>query len=58
MRIAKAIVAAVGAVCTVLTAAFADDVFQASETATVLATVVESAVMIWAVYRVPNQGSA
>lgn len=54
MRTAKALVAAIGAVVTVLTAALADDVLNAGETGTLIATVIEAAGTVWAVYRVPN----
>lgn len=52
---AKAITAAVGAVVAVLTAAFADDVFSANETSQVVAVLVEQALTVWAVWRVPNK---
>jgi len=52
---AKAVTAAIFAVVTVLTAAFADDVFGASEVGTVVATLVEQAIGVWAVWRVPNK---
>lgn len=54
MRRAKMIAAAVGTVATVLTAALADDVLNASETAVVVATAIEAGVTVWAVWRVPN----
>lgn len=55
MRIAKAVVAAVGTVVVVLTAALADDVVGASEAGAIAAAAVEGAITVWAVYRVPNQ---
>jgi hypothetical protein len=55
MTKAKAITSAIGAVVSVLTLAFADDVFNASEAGTVAAVVVEQALTIFAVYRVPNR---
>jgi hypothetical protein len=55
MRRTKMIVAAVGTVATVLTSALADDVLNASETATLIATVIEGAATVWAVWRVPNK---
>jgi hypothetical protein len=54
MKIAKAVVAAVGMVVTVLTAVLADDVLNASEAGTLTATVVEGALTVYAVWRVPN----
>lgn len=54
MKIAKAVVAAVGAVATVATAALADDVLNVSETGTLVATAIEAAATVWAVWRVPN----
>ncbi len=54
MKIAKAVVAGVGMVVTVLTAALADDVLNASEGATLIATAIEAGATIWAVWRVPN----
>lgn len=54
MRTAKAVVAAVGTVVTVLTAALADDVFSASETAEFVSTLVTGAVTVFLVWRVPN----
>ena len=55
MTKAKAINAAVGAVVSILTAAFADEVFSASETSRVVAVLVEQAITVWAVWRVPNK---
>ncbi|GIF71917.1 hypothetical protein [Asanoa siamensis] len=55
MTKAKALVAAVMAVGGVLTAAFADDVFGASEVGTTVAVLVEQAIGVWAVWRVPNK---
>ena len=58
MTKAKAVVAGVGAVVSILTAAFADDVFSASETGQVTAVLVEQAITVWAVWRVPNKPAA
>lgn len=54
MRTAKAVVAALGTVVTVLTAALADDVVNAGETGTLIATLIEAAATVYAVWRVPN----
>jgi hypothetical protein len=58
VKIAKAILAAVGLVLTVATAALADDVLSLSETSTLIVTVVEAALTVYAVWRVPNAPSA
>lgn len=55
MRIAKAVAAAVGTAATVLTAALADDVFNASEMGTFIATLIEGGTTIYAVWRIPNK---
>lgn len=55
MRIAKAVAAALGAVATVATAALADDVLDMSETGKLIATLIEAALTVWAVYQVPNR---
>lgn len=55
MTIAKAVVAAVGALVTVLTVALADDLFNASDAATLIAAIVEQAVAVWTVWRLPNK---
>lgn len=57
MRFAKAIVAASGAVLSVLTAAFADDIFSASEIGTVIAVLVEQGLTVWGVYQARNSGN-
>jgi hypothetical protein len=54
MRVAKAVAAAIGATVTVLTAALADDVLNASETATTAAVIVEGVLTVYAVWRTPN----
>lgn len=54
MRFAKALVAAVGSVVTVLSAALADDVLDVSETGTIVATAVTAALTVYGVWRVPN----
>lgn len=56
MRAAKAIVGAIGLVVTSLTAILADDVFNANEAATLAGVLVEAAIAIWAIWRVPNAG--
>lgn len=55
MKIAKAVVAAAGTLATVATAAFADDVVNASETGTLVATLIEGALTVWAVWGVRNK---
>jgi hypothetical protein len=54
MKKAKAIVAAVGTVCTALTAALADNVLDGSEAGGIASTVVVGALAVWGVWRVPN----
>lgn len=55
MKIAKALVAAVGSIVTVLTGALADDVLSVDETGSVVATVVTAVLTVWAVWAVPNR---
>lgn len=54
----KAVVAAIGTAVTVLTAALADDVFNASEMGTFIATLIEGGTTVWAVWRVQNKPAA
>ncbi len=54
-KYAKAIVAAVGAIVSVLTAAYADDIFNASEIGTVIAVLIEQGVTVWGVFQARNQ---
>lgn len=56
MRAAKAWVAAIALVVTVLTSILADNVFDISEIATLVAVLIEAGLGVWAVYRVPNKG--
>jgi hypothetical protein len=56
MKTAKAVVTAVGAIVTVLTAALADNVFNASETGTTIACVVEQGITVWTVWKMRNKG--
>lgn len=58
MTTAKAWVAAVGTVVTSLSAAFADNVFDGNDAAAVVSTVVLGIFSVFAVYRVPNKGTA
>lgn len=51
----KAILAAIGAVVTVLTAAFADDIFNATDAGTIITVLIEQALLVFAVYQVPNK---
>lgn len=55
MKIAKAIVAGVGALVTVLTATLADDVLNASETGTISAVIVEQLALVYFVWAVRNK---
>jgi hypothetical protein len=55
MTAAKAWVAALGMVVTSLSAAFADDVFNGSDAAAVVSTVVLAIVSVIAVYQVENK---
>lgn len=51
----KAIVAAVGAVVTVLTAAFADDVFGMDDVTRSITVLIEQGALVWAVFQVRNK---
>lgn len=55
MKIAKAVVAAVGTLTTVLTAALADDVLDVSETGSLVSALILGALSVYAVWRVPNR---
>lgn len=55
MTAAKAWVAGVGAVCTALTAALSDNVFDVNDTTQVVATVIMTAATIVAVYKTRNK---
>ncbi len=55
MKIAKAVVAAVGSVITVLTAALADDVLSLDETGGIVASAIVAAGTVYAVWAVPNR---
>lgn len=57
MEKAKAVAAALGLVVTALSAAFADDVLDVSETGQIVATVITGALSVYAVWRVPNRPS-
>lgn len=52
---AKAIAAAVGTLCTVVTAVFADNVLDTSEVGSLIAGAVTAAATIYAVFKVPNK---
>jgi hypothetical protein len=54
MRAAKAIVAAVGSLVTVLTGALADDVLGTDEIGTVVSTAVVAVITVAGVYATPN----
>lgn len=51
---AKAWVAALGSLLMALSVAFADDVVSVGETGTVVTVLIEAALTVFAVYRVPN----
>jgi hypothetical protein len=55
VKYAKAWAAAAGTVVTVLTAALADNVFDLSDTTTLVTTVIEAGATIYAVYKVKNK---
>jgi len=52
---AKAVVAAVGTLCTVVGGIIADDVVDADEVGTLVAQLILAAGTVWAVWRVPNK---
>lgn len=58
MKIAKAIVAAVGGVCTALAPVLADNVIGAGEWPGVLSALVLAGGTVGAVWRVPNKQAA
>lgn len=55
MTKAKALVAALGTVVTVLTGVLADDVLNVGEIGEVVSTLVTGAITVWAVWGVPNK---
>lgn len=55
MTIAKAVVAAVGGLCTVLAGALADNVIDGGEVANLVASAVTAALTVYAVWRTPNR---
>lgn len=56
MRIAKAVIAGVGAIATVLTAAFADNALSFNETQTIALCIVEQVTTVIAVWSARNKG--
>lgn len=56
MRAAKAWVAAIGTVVMALTAAFADDVFDANDAGMLVTVAIEAVLTVLAVYQVKNEG--
>lgn len=58
MKYAKAIVAAVGGLCTTLGPVLADDVIGAGELPGVLSALVLAAGTVYAVFKIPNKTSA
>ena len=56
MKTAKAITAGIGAIVTVLTAAFADDILNVDETGTIVSTVVVQAITVVLVWNNRNKG--
>lgn len=57
-RYRKAIVAAVGAAAATLVAAYADDVFSASEGGELIAQGIALALTLYGIWRVPNERAA
>lgn len=56
MKTAKAIAAGIGAIATVCTAAFADDILQTDETGTIISTFVVQAITVYSVWKLRNKG--
>ncbi len=56
--VAKAVVAAVGSLCTALAPVVADDVFSASETGQVASALVLAAATVYGVYKTRNKPAA
>lgn len=52
---AKTVAAAIGTLCTVIVAVFADDVLDVSEVGNLVAGVVTAAGTVWAVFQTPNK---
>lgn len=56
MKTAKAVVAGIGAIVTVLTAAFADNVLSMDETGTIVSTLVVQGITVATVWKMRNKG--
>lgn len=56
MKYAKAIVASLGAILTVCTAAFADDLLSMDETGTIISVVIVQGITVWGVFQKRNKG--
>lgn len=56
MKTAKAITAGIGAIVTVLTAAFADDILNVDETGTIVSTLVVQGITVALVWKNRNKG--
>lgn len=56
MKTAKALAAAVSAIATVCTAAFADDILQVDETGTIISVVIVQAIGVYSIWKVRNKG--
>lgn len=52
---AKATVAAIGGIATILTAALADNVLNMDETGTIISTVVVQGIVVWSVWKTRNK---
>lgn len=52
---AKAVAAAIGTLCTVVAAVFADDVLDVSEVGSLIAGAVTAAGTVYAVFQTPNK---
>lgn len=56
MKYAKTIVVSLGAILTVCTAAFADDLLSMDETGTIISVVIVQGLTIWGVFQKRNKG--
>lgn len=55
-KYAKSIVAAIGAVVTVCTAAFADDILSVDETGTIVSVLIVQGITVFTVFKKRNKG--
>lgn len=56
MKTAKAVVAAIGGIATILTAALADNVLNMDETSTIISTVIVQGITVYGVWKTRNKG--